>query len=457
MYRKSLFTIMIAALLVFSTTAFLFAAAEDQSKSGAAAGSWQSSSQRGSGKSMLLTANDLMDSDVISGTPGAGSSAMGTRDRTMSSADQNDPNRMRQQNQQAQQQRGETLGSVEELIVDDNKDKVHYVLLSVDDKYYPVPMSAFDCAPSHSGMRSTGTDTRTGMGAGGVGGTPGSGTTAGTGAGTGSATGTARDTQTGAAGSTAGTGTTGAGTGATGSRTGTAAGTSADRDRQVTLYLNISKDKLKQAPSVDSDNVSAFDDTNLQQRIDSFYAQNIPGKSDAMMRSQKQTGTQAGTQQQQLGSQQGQAKHIKASEIIGLDVKDNADKDLGEIEDLVIDSRQGHLAYGLVSFGGFMDIGDKTAAVPWQALNINMQEKVAKVNASDAQLKAAVVEKDNIQRLSQPEFARQIHSTFNTQPYWEVYGFEPGDEAGKSMDADKPKMDDQQKKMDDQQKQKPNY
>lgn len=402
MYQKKLSkTIMIlAALLVFSAAAPLLAADDQKSMDKKKSAGWQqSSAQRSAGKSMLCTANDLIGSDVKSGTPGMDRGTMGTRGWDKTRADQNDPNRA---GQQQQTQRAETIGTVEELIIDDNQDKVHYVLVEADDKFYPVPMWAFDVSANRSAS-SMRTNDATGTGAGAAG-------------------------------------------------YGSAAAT--DRDRKSTLYLNISKDQFKQAPSVESDSLSSFDDTNLQQRIDSFYSQHIPGKSSAMRSSQQrqsgmQTGTQTGTQpgtqagtqsstQSGMQTQGGQAKHMKASEVIGIDIKDNANKDLGEIEDLVIDTRQGHLAYGLVSFGGFMDIGDKTAAVPWQSININIQDKTATVNATDAQLKAAVIEKDNLQRLSQPEFARQIHSTFGAQPYWEVFGFAPGEDANKPMDHNKP-------------------
>jgi sporulation protein YlmC with PRC-barrel domain len=249
--------------------------------------------------------------------------------------------------------------------------------------------------------------------------------------------------------------------------TGGTTGMSTSSDRKPTLLLNISKDQLKQAPTVDSTNLSSFGDQGLRQRVDSFYSQNIPGKSSMMGGMQKTQGmtggtgmsSQSGTQSKSKSSDQtaqqknsgdgsqisSQSNLMRASDIIGMKVKNTSDKDIGKIEDLIVAGNQGQMAYGLVSFGGFMDIGEKTAAVPWQSITLHAQDKNATINATDTQLKAAVVDKNNWQKLSQPEFARQVHSTFGAQPYWEVYGFAPGEEPNKPTDANKPKMDDQKK------------
>jgi len=48
-------------------------------------------------------------------------------------------------------------------------------------------------------------------------------------------------------------------------------------------------------------------------------------------------------------------------------VKDVAGKDAGKVEDLLLDHR-GHVGYAVVSFGGFLGIGDKLFAVPWDAV-----------------------------------------------------------------------------------------
>lgn len=60
-------------------------------------------------------------------------------------------------------------------------------------------------------------------------------------------------------------------------------------------------------------------------------------------------------------------RNIRASELIGLNVQNNADETVGEINDIVIDSNSGTVDYVALSAGGFLGIGDTLFAVPWKA------------------------------------------------------------------------------------------
>lgn len=59
--------------------------------------------------------------------------------------------------------------------------------------------------------------------------------------------------------------------------------------------------------------------------------------------------------------------HHRASEMINHNVENLQEESLGEIQDLVFDER-GEILYAVLSFGGFLGIGDKYFAVPWSAL-----------------------------------------------------------------------------------------
>jgi hypothetical protein len=78
----------------------------------------------------------------------------------------------------------------------------------------------------------------------------------------------------------------------------------------------------------------------------------------------------------------------RASEVVGLSVKDVADKDAGKIEDLLMDAR-GHIAYAVVSFGGLLGVGDKLYAVPWDAVMVDREHKTAYVDVSKEMLERA--------------------------------------------------------------------
>jgi hypothetical protein len=60
--------------------------------------------------------------------------------------------------------------------------------------------------------------------------------------------------------------------------------------------------------------------------------------------------------------------------VIGSKVVNAQNEDLGKIEDLVLDAGAGRIAYAVLSFGGFLGMGEKYFAIPWNAFNFNLKE-----------------------------------------------------------------------------------
>jgi sporulation protein YlmC with PRC-barrel domain len=77
------------------------------------------------------------------------------------------------------------------------------------------------------------------------------------------------------------------------------------------------------------------------------------------------------------------------SSIIGADVVNAAKEDLGKIEDLIIDSRTSVVVYAILSFGGFLGLGDKRFAIPWRVLDFHAAEGYAILNLDKERLKNA--------------------------------------------------------------------
>jgi hypothetical protein len=71
----------------------------------------------------------------------------------------------------------------------------------------------------------------------------------------------------------------------------------------------------------------------------------------------------------------------RASSVMGDGVKDLAGKDAGKIEDLLVDHK-GQVAYAIVSFGGFLGVGDKLFAVPWDAVILDREKRVVHVDVT---------------------------------------------------------------------------
>lgn len=80
---------------------------------------------------------------------------------------------------------------------------------------------------------------------------------------------------------------------------------------------------------------------------------------------------------------------LSASTLQGTSVKNPEGEDLGKIEDLTIDLDKGNIGYAVLSFGGFLGMGDKLFAVPWRALQVDTDNECIRLNTSKEQLKKA--------------------------------------------------------------------
>lgn len=56
---------------------------------------------------------------------------------------------------------------------------------------------------------------------------------------------------------------------------------------------------------------------------------------------------------------------VRGKDLMGLNVYGENDEKLGDIKDLVIDPKEGKIRYAVLTFGGFLGMGDKFFAVPW--------------------------------------------------------------------------------------------
>ena len=56
--------------------------------------------------------------------------------------------------------------------------------------------------------------------------------------------------------------------------------------------------------------------------------------------------------------------------IKGVTVVNDQGDDLGKIEAIMLDVTTGRIAYAVLSFGGFLGMGNKLFAIPWSALDL---------------------------------------------------------------------------------------
>lgn len=113
-----------------------------------------------------------------------------------------------------------------------------------------------------------------------------------------------------------------------------------------------------------------------------------------------------------------QARVLSATTLVHDDVKNSAGENLGKIEDLMLDVDNGRISYAVLSFGGFLGMGNKLFAIPWSALDLNTEEKCFYLNVDQKQLENAPgFDKDHWPNMVDPEWSRSVHSYYNTTPY----------------------------------------
>jgi sporulation protein YlmC with PRC-barrel domain len=112
---------------------------------------------------------------------------------------------------------------------------------------------------------------------------------------------------------------------------------------------------------------------------------------------------------------------LGAGTLTGDRVRNNAGDDLGKIEEIMIDLETGRVAYAVLSFGGFLGIGDKLFMVPWGAMTVDQSAHQFVLDVQRAQLeKAPGFDKDNWPDMADPDYGREVHSHYGQKPYWEV-------------------------------------
>ena len=106
-----------------------------------------------------------------------------------------------------------------------------------------------------------------------------------------------------------------------------------------------------------------------------------------------------------------------ADTLIGDSVVNATDDDLGDIKEIMLDMQTGQVAYAVLSFGGFLGMGDKLFAVPWQALHLDTVNKRFVLDIEKERLRNAPgFDKDAWPDMADAQWAQHIHSFYGTDP-----------------------------------------
>jgi len=110
---------------------------------------------------------------------------------------------------------------------------------------------------------------------------------------------------------------------------------------------------------------------------------------------------------------------MSASTLSGDKVLNPVGEELGKINDIMIDVPTGKVAYAVLSFGGFLGLGDKLFAIPWSRLALDEDRKVFVLDVDRATLERAPgFDKDNWPDMADRTWGASINDYYGTRPYW---------------------------------------
>lgn len=258
----------------------------------------------------------------------------------------------------------------------------------------------------------------------------------------------------------------------------TAEANSTEKDGKRKLVLMIDKELLRTAPNFEKRTWPDMTNAAWRTEIDTFYRPHVSGlrsrqgATGSGATGATGSGSTGGTGQDRdergqddRDQRQGQPQEANArmkqivwrvSELDGADVVSATNEKLGDIEEIAIDT-DGHFCYVAISAGGFLGMGERVVAVPWESLQFSMSgdnnendrrageagtgndnsranaektgKRVITLNATKEQLERAPEfsnDKEDAARMSSKEWIATVYQHFSVKPYWDAEDKKPG-------------------------------
>lgn len=90
---------------------------------------------------------------------------------------------------------------------------------------------------------------------------------------------------------------------------------------------------------------------------------------------------------------------------------------LGDVKEIMMDIQSGRVCYVVLSFGGFLSMGEKLFAVPWSALTVDTENQRFVMDVDEERLKEAPgFDTDKWPNMADQTWENKVHSYYGTQP-----------------------------------------
>ncbi|HEX5803850.1 MAG TPA: PRC-barrel domain-containing protein [Azospira sp.] len=104
---------------------------------------------------------------------------------------------------------------------------------------------------------------------------------------------------------------------------------------------------------------------------------------------------------------------LSASTLSDDDVYNPKGDKLGSIKELMLDIDNGKVSYAVLSFGGFLSLGEKLFAVPWSALTVDTENKRIVMDIDEERLKNAPgFDADHWPNMADTTWGKSVHDYY---------------------------------------------
>lgn len=177
------------------------------------------------------------------------------------------------------------------------------------------------------------------------------------------------------------------------------------------IVLPVEKERLKSAPGFDKSNWPTMASLDWARDVDAFYRNDRNTTSRPVDAANRTT----------------MPAILKYSDLKGFNVETPSGDKLGDIKEIAFDM-DGRVSYAAVSVGGFLGIGDRVVAVPWEALKVAREgdkgdkKKITLATTKDRLEQAPVFKKETQEQMCDPAWIGRVYEFYSVRPYWSTTG-----------------------------------
>ena len=108
---------------------------------------------------------------------------------------------------------------------------------------------------------------------------------------------------------------------------------------------------------------------------------------------------------------------IASDKVEGTSVYGADGKKIGSIQRIMLEKRGGRVAYAVLSFGGFLGIGDDYYPLPWEKLRYDEQLDGYRIDLTKEQIEGAPRYADDDDSWYNDN-GRRVYDYYGVPPYW---------------------------------------